>query len=51
MVHADQKIPAVLRLLEVEEFDALIAFVRTKQATLDLAAAGSQRLQSRCAER
>ncbi|AXQ49122.1 ATP-dependent RNA helicase [Pseudomonas sp. 382] len=39
MVHADQKIPAVLRLLEVEEFDALIAFVRTKQATLDLAAA------------
>ena len=39
MVHADQKIPAVLRLLEVEEFDALIAFVRTKQATLDLASA------------
>ncbi len=39
MVHADQKIQAVLRLLEVEDFDALIAFVRTKQATLDLAAA------------
>ena len=39
MVHADQKIAAVLRLLEVEDFDALIAFVRTKQATLDLAAA------------
>ncbi len=39
MVHADQKIAAVLRLLEVEEFDALIAFVRTKQATLDLASA------------
>jgi len=39
MVHADQKIGAVLRLLEVEDFDALIAFVRTKQATLDLAAA------------
>ncbi|MFC5695964.1 DEAD/DEAH box helicase [Pseudomonas sp. GCM10022186] len=39
MVHADQKTPAVLRLLEVEEFDALIAFVRTKQATLDLASA------------
>ncbi|WP_028240993.1 DEAD/DEAH box helicase [Stutzerimonas azotifigens] len=39
MVHADQKIPAVLRLLEVEDFDALIAFVRTKQATLDLATA------------
>lgn len=39
MVHADQKVPAVLRLLEVEEFDALIAFVRTKQATLDLASA------------
>ena len=28
-----------MRLLEVEEFDALIAFVRTKQATLDLASA------------
>ena len=39
MVHADQKVQAVLRLLEVEDFDALIAFVRTKQATLDLAAA------------
>ncbi|SDG28105.1 ATP-dependent RNA helicase DeaD [Pseudomonas seleniipraecipitans] len=39
MIHADQKTNAVLRLLEVEEFDALIAFVRTKQATLDLAAA------------
>src|SRR5690606_38842157 len=39
MIHADQKISAVCRLLEVEEFDALIAFVRTKQATLDLAAA------------
>ncbi len=39
MVHADQKIQAVSRLLEVEDFDALIAFVRTKQATLDLAAA------------
>ena len=39
MVHADQKHAAVLRLLEVEEFDALIGFVRTKQATLDLAAA------------
>ncbi len=39
LVHADQKVPAVLRLLEVEDFDALIAFVRTKQATLDLASA------------
>lgn len=38
LVHADQKHAAVLRLLEVEEFDALIGFVRTKQATLDLAA-------------
>ncbi|MFD1260980.1 DEAD/DEAH box helicase [Entomomonas asaccharolytica] len=37
MVHPDQKNAAVLRLLEVEDFDALIAFVRTKQATLDLA--------------
>jgi ATP-dependent RNA helicase DeaD len=39
MIHADQKINAVTRLLEVEDFDALIAFVRTKQATLDLASA------------
>ncbi len=39
MVHADQKINAILRLLEVEDFDALIGFVRTKQATLDIAAA------------
>ncbi len=39
MIHADQKIAAVTRLLEVEDFDALIAFVRTKQATLDLASA------------
>ncbi|KPX21201.1 ATP-dependent RNA helicase, DEAD box family protein, partial [Pseudomonas syringae pv. delphinii] len=30
---------AVLSLLEVEDFDALIMFVRTKQATLDLASA------------
>jgi len=37
-VHNEQKTFAVLRLLEVENFDALIAFVRTKQATLDLAA-------------
>ncbi|SDR96207.1 ATP-dependent RNA helicase DeaD [Pseudomonas oryzae] len=37
MVHADQKQAAVLRLLEVEQFDALIGFVRTKQATLDIA--------------
>ncbi|MCL4128044.1 UNVERIFIED_CONTAM: hypothetical protein GTU68_029909 [Idotea baltica] len=37
LVRADEKNSAVARLLEVEEFDALIAFVRTKQATLDLA--------------
>lgn len=37
MVHGEQKANAVLRLLEVEDFDALIAFVRTKQETLDLA--------------
>src|SRR5690554_3310016 len=37
MVHNDQKTNAVLRLLETEDFDALIAFVRTKQQTLDLA--------------
>ena len=43
MVHADQKISAVLRLLEVEDFDALIAFVRTKQQTLDLASALQER--------
>lgn len=39
MVHADQKVNAILRLLEVEDFDAMIGFVRTKQATLDIAAA------------
>ena len=39
LVHADQKTSAVLSLLEVEDFDALIMFVRTKQATLDLASA------------
>ena len=39
MIHAYQKTNAVLRLLEVEDFDALIALVRTKQATLDLASA------------
>ncbi|GAB7532995.1 DEAD/DEAH box helicase [Pseudomonas sp. 3A(2025)] len=39
LVHADQKTNAVLSLLEVEDFDALIMFVRTKQATLDLASA------------
>lgn len=39
MVHADQKVAAVTRLLETAPFDALIAFVRTKQATLDLASA------------
>jgi len=37
-VRESQKAFTVLRLLEVEEFDAVIAFVRTKQATLDLAA-------------
>ncbi|QAX82003.1 DEAD/DEAH box helicase [Candidatus Pseudomonas adelgestsugas] len=37
LVHADQKTSVVLSLLEVEDFDALIMFVRTKQATLDLA--------------
>lgn len=38
MVHNDQKPSAILRLLEAEDFDAMIAFVRTKQQTLDLAA-------------
>lgn len=43
MVHADQKVNAVLRLLEVEDFDAMIAFVRTRQQTLDLASALQER--------
>lgn len=43
MVHADQKVNAVLRLLEVEDFDALIGFVRTRQQTLDLASALQER--------
>lgn len=43
MVHADQKNSAVLRLLEIEDFDALIAFVRTKQQTLDLASVLQER--------
>lgn len=36
-IHADQKSSGILTLLETEDFDALIMFVRTKQATLDLA--------------
>lgn len=43
MVYNEHKTNAILRLLEVEDFDALIAFVRTKQQTLDLAS----ELQSR----
>lgn len=43
LVHADQKTNAVLRLLEVEDFDALIAFVRTRQETLDLASVLQER--------
>src|SRR5690606_2304442 len=39
LIHADQKVKAVLRLLGVEELDALIAFARTQQATLALASA------------
>lgn len=37
LVYPDHKISAVQRLLEVENYDALIGFVRTKQATLEYA--------------
>ncbi len=37
MVKGVQKLDALTRILEAEEFDAMIVFVRTKTATLDLA--------------
>ena len=42
VAHA-QKLDALTRILEVENFDALIVFVRTKQATEELA----ERLRAR----
>jgi ATP-dependent RNA helicase DeaD len=36
-VPANQKLDAMTRLLEVEEFDGMIVFVRTKTATVELA--------------
>ncbi|GAB2190132.1 DEAD/DEAH box helicase [Sessilibacter sp. MAH1] len=43
MVSPSRKIDALTRILEVEDFDGLIMFVRTKTATVDLA----QRLEAR----
>ncbi len=37
MVHNSNKLAALTRILEVEEFDGLLIFVRTKSATVDLA--------------
>lgn len=36
-VHGGQKLDALTRILEVEDFDAMIIFVRTKQTTVELA--------------
>lgn len=43
LVSPSRKIDALTRILEVEEFDGLIMFVRTKTATVDLA----QKLEAR----
>ena len=43
VVNHNQKLDALTRILEVETFDAMIVFVRTKQATEDLA----ERLRAR----
>lgn len=37
IVHGNQKLDALTRILEVEDFDAMIIFVRTKQTTIELA--------------
>ena len=37
MVNAPQKLDALTRILEVEPFDAVLVFVRTKSATVELA--------------
>ena len=44
LVSGMQKLDAITRLLEVEPFEAMIVFTRTKQATEELA----ERLQARC---
>ncbi len=41
--HGNEKLDALTRILEVEEFDAVLVFVRTKNATLQVA----ERLQAR----
>jgi ATP-dependent RNA helicase DeaD len=38
LVHDSHKVDALTRILEVEPFDAMIIFVRTKSSTLELAA-------------
>ncbi len=43
VVKGHQKLEAMTRILEAEEFDAIIVFVRTKNATLELA----QKLEAR----
>ena len=43
IVNSHQKLDALTRILEVEDFDGIIIFVRTKSLTLDLA----ERLQAR----
>lgn len=43
VVNAHQKVEALTRVLEVEDFDGIIIFVRTKLATLELA----QKLEAR----
>lgn len=37
MVHTGNKLAALTRILEIEEFDGLLIFVRTKSATVELA--------------
>ena len=37
IVHGGQKLDALTRILEVEDFDAMIIFVRTKSTTVELA--------------
>lgn len=37
LLHNNQKLEALTRLLEVEEFDGVIVFVRTKSATIEVA--------------
>jgi len=37
IVHGGQKLDALTRILEVEDFDGMLVFARTKQATVELA--------------